>query len=84
MGSGKLAFAKVIKKSFPDPFGKYVFNRLPYALSNSPSGFQRLMDIVLKNVVGTECFVFIDDVTIFSKSAQEHDKQLENVLERFL
>ena len=37
----------------------------------------------MKNLVGTECWVFIDDVIIFSKSAQEHAPRLENVLQRF-
>ena len=41
------------------------------------------MDVVLKNLVGTECWVFIDDVIIFSKSAQKHAQRLENVLQRF-
>jgi hypothetical protein len=54
------------KTSFSVPCGKYEFNRLPYGLSNSPSSFQRLMDVILKNLVGTECWVFIDDVIIFS------------------
>jgi hypothetical protein len=71
------------KTGFSVPSGHYEFNRLPFGLSNSPSSFQRLMDIVLKNLVGTECFVFIDDVIIFSKSAQEHALRLENVLQIF-
>ena len=41
------------------------------------------MDIVLKNLVGTECWIFIDDVIILSKSAREHTQRLENVLQRF-
>ena len=61
------------------PFGHYKFNRLPFGLSKSPSNFQRLMD-VLRNLIGVQCYVFIDDV--FSKSA-EHAARLENVLERF-
>jgi hypothetical protein len=36
------------------PQGHYEFNRLPFGLSNSPSNFQRLMDRVLKSLVGTE------------------------------
>jgi len=60
--------------------GHYEFNRLPFVLSNSPSNFQRLMDIVLKSLVDTE---FIDDVIVFSKSAKEHALRLENVLRRF-
>jgi hypothetical protein len=71
------------KTSVSVPCGKYEFNRLPYGLSNSPSSFQRLMYVVLKNLVGTECWVFIDDVIIFSKSAEEHAQRLENVSQRF-
>jgi len=41
------------------------------------------MDAVLKNLVGTERWVFIDDVIIFSSTAQEHALRLENVLRRF-
>jgi hypothetical protein len=41
------------------------------------------MDVVLKNLVGPECWVFIDDVIISSKSAEEHAQRLKNVLQRF-
>ena len=40
------------------------------------------MDVLLKNSVGAECCVFIDDV-IFSNTAEEHTLRLENVLHRF-
>jgi len=43
---------------------------------------QRFMD-VLKNLIGDECYVFIDNVIGFSKSAEEHASMLEHVLERF-
>jgi len=56
---------------------------LPFGLSNSPANFQRLMDAVLKDLVGTECWVFIDDITVYSKSAEEHAARLWNVLHRF-
>jgi len=69
------------RTGFTVPFGHYEFNRLPFGLSNSPSNFQRLMD-VLRNLIGVQCYVFIDDI-IFSKSAEDHAARLENVLERF-
>jgi hypothetical protein len=41
------------------------------------------MDLVSKNLTGTECWVFIDDVIVYSDTIKEHDKRLSNVLERF-
>jgi hypothetical protein len=40
------------------------------------------MDIVLKNLVGIYCYVYLDDV-IFSQSAQEHAQRLETILHCF-
>jgi hypothetical protein len=71
------------RTGFTVPFGHYELNRLPFGLSNSLTNFQRLMDVVLKNLVGTECFVFLDDIIIFSESAEQHALRLENVLQRF-
>ena len=63
--------------------GHYQFNRLQYGLSNSPDSFQRLMDLILKNLTGTECWVFIDDVIVYSDTAGKLAKRLSGVFERF-
>jgi len=63
--------------------GHYEFNRLPFGLSNSPANFQRLMDKVLKDLIGVELWLYIDDVILFSDTAEEHARRLENVLQRF-
>jgi hypothetical protein len=65
------------------PLGHYEFNRLPFGLLNSPSNFQHLMDTVLRNLTGTECLVYIDDVIVYSSTAQEHARRLSNVLQCF-
>jgi hypothetical protein len=44
---------------FAVPSGHYEFNRLPFGLSNSPANFQRLMDTVLRNLIGVECCLWI-------------------------
>ena len=41
------------------------------------------MDLVLKNLTGTECWVFIDDVIVYSDTAEERAKRLSDVFERF-
>jgi len=40
------------RTGFAVPFGHYEFNRLPFGFSNSLSNFQRLMDVVLRNLIG--------------------------------
>jgi hypothetical protein len=59
------------RTAFTVPSGHYEFNRLPFGLSNSPANFQRLMDTVLKVLIGTELHIFVDDVLIFFNSAEE-------------
>ena len=54
--------------AFTVPSGHYEFNRLPFGLTNSPANFQRLMDAVLRNVIGVEC-CFLDDVVVFGHRA---------------
>jgi hypothetical protein len=41
------------------------------------------MDSVLKHLTGTEALVFIDDVIVYSDTAEEHAKRQANVFERF-
>jgi hypothetical protein len=38
---------------------------------------------VLKNLKGTEFWVFIDDIIIFGKTSKEHAERLVNVLDIF-
>ena len=71
------------RTAFSVPSGHYEFTRLPFGLANSPAYFQRLMDTVLKNLVGTECYIYLDDCVIFSNTAEEHARRLEHVLQRF-
>jgi hypothetical protein len=72
------------KSAFSVPsLGHFEFNTLPYGMSNSPASFQRLMDLVLKNLTGKECWVYIDGVIVYSDTAEERAKRLSNVLERF-
>jgi hypothetical protein len=42
-----------------------------------------MMDIVLKDLIGEVCLIYIDDIVVFSKTAKEHAVRLETVLERY-
>ena len=62
------------RTGFTVPLGHYEFSRLPFGLSNNPANFQRLMDLVLKNPMRTECHVYFDNVIIFYKSAEAGER----------
>lgn len=45
--------------------------------------FQRLTDNVLRECLGRECLVYIDDTTVYSVSLQEHIVSLSKVIQKF-
>lgn len=61
------------------PLGFYEFNRLPFGLSNSPATYQRLMESCLGDLHLNICFIFLDDLIIFTKSYDEHMNRLHLV-----
>jgi hypothetical protein len=79
----KLAEEYKMKTFFSVQSRHYNFLRLTYGLANSPASFQLLMDLVLRDLVGNECYTFIDDVIIFGNTIEEPAGRLGHVLERF-
>ena len=66
--------------AFSVNFKKYQFTKLPFGYTNSPSVFQSVMCQALNNIIGKLCFVFIDDILIFSRSIDEHLADIKSVL----
>jgi hypothetical protein len=60
------------KTAFNVENGHYEFVRMPFGLKNAPATFQRVMDTVLKKLQEKNCFVYMDDIIVFSTSLQEH------------
>lgn len=71
----------VQKTAFSVDHGLYEFVRMPFGLKNAPATFQRVMDHVLKDLIGKCCLVYMDDIIIFSASLQEHLVNLSKVLQ---
>lgn len=59
----------------------YEFNRMPFGLCNAPATFQRLMNRVLRTVLGKKALVYLDDVIVYSDSLENHLTNLEEVLD---
>jgi hypothetical protein len=59
----------------------YEWNRLSFGLTNAPGTFQRLMNYVLRSVIGKICLVYLDDIIVFSKTKEEHLTNLECIFD---
>jgi hypothetical protein len=51
-------------------------------LTNSSSTFMRLMNEVLKDFIGKFVIIYLDDILVFSKTEEEHFRNLKMVLRR--
>lgn len=69
------------KTAFSVNNGKYEFCRLQFGLKNASSIFQRTLDDILRKYIGKICHVYIDDVIIFSKTPEQHIKDIATILD---
>lgn len=68
------------KTAFNVNNGKYEFCRLPFGLRNAPSIFQRTIDDVLREWIGKCCYVYMDDIIIYSSDMESHLHDIETVI----
>lgn len=71
----------VPKTAITTPFGLYEFTHMTFGLCNAGQTFQRFMDEVLRDL--DFAYAYIDDVSISSRTEEEHKKHLRIVFERF-
>jgi len=55
---------------------------MTFGLTKAPATFQRSLHIILSGLKWQICLVYLDDVIIFSASAEQHVKDVDTVLHR--
>ena len=71
--------ADIGKTAVITPFGLYIFPRCPFGLKNAGQDFQRMMDAILGDL--PFCFVYLDDILVFSNNRQEHLEHLRQIFD---
>jgi hypothetical protein len=69
------------KTAFCTWYGLYEYTMMSFGLTKAPAYFMYLMNKVFMEYLDKFIVVFIDDILIFSKTEEEHEKHLRLVLE---
>ena len=71
----------VPKIAFKTRYSHYEFLVMPFGFTNAPTAFMDLMNRVFRPYLDQFVVVFIDDILVYSKDAQEHEHHLRIVLQ---
>jgi hypothetical protein len=71
------------KTSFTTPWGTFMYDKIPFGLMNVGSTFHRVMDITFIGETDKFLVIYLDDLTIFSKSDEDHLIHLKKILFAF-
>ena len=70
------------KTAFTTPWGTFMYAKMPFGLMNAGATFQRAMDIAVIEQKDKILVIYLDDITLFSKSYEEHVAHLMRVFKK--
>jgi hypothetical protein len=76
----KIRESDIPKTAFVTRYGQYEFTVMSFGLTNAPVYFMNLMNKVFMEELDKFVVVFIDDILVYSKRVEEHEKHLRVVL----
>jgi ribonuclease HI len=70
------------KTAFTTPWGTFIYAKMPFGLMNAGATFQRAMDIAFIGEKDRFMVIYLDDITVFSRSDKEHCSHLRKVFSK--
>ena len=70
------------KTTFTTPWGTFMYVKMPFGLMNAGATFQRAMERSFSEDIGYFIIIYLDDITVFSKTDEEHLIHLRKVFEK--
>ena len=62
------------------PWGLYEWVVMPMGIKNVPAIHQRRVTSALRNWIGKICHVYLDDIVIWSRSLEDHERNVSTIL----
>ncbi|WVZ50407.1 hypothetical protein U9M48_001660 [Paspalum notatum var. saurae] len=78
----KIREEDIPKIAFVTRYGHHEFTVVSSGLTNAPAYFMNMMNLIFMEELDRFVVVFTDDILIYSKTREEHEKQLRDVLEK--
>ena len=71
----------ILKTTFHTRYSHYEFLVMSFGLNNEPDAFMNLMKMVFREYVDSLVIIFIDDILIYSRTKEGHEKHLRLTLQ---
>ena len=78
----KIRNEDILKTAFVTRYGQYEFNAVSFGPTNASTYFMNMMNKVFMDDLDKFVVVFIDDILVYSATAEEHEQHLRIVLEK--
>jgi hypothetical protein len=70
------------KTTFTTPWGTFMYAKMPFGLMNAGATFQREMDIEFVEEKEKFIVIYLDDITVYSDSDEQHLEHLKRVFQK--
>ena len=70
------------KTAFRTRYGHFEYTVMPFGLTNAPAVFQHMANDIFRDFLDIFLIIYLDDLLIYSKTQEEHNAHVRQVLQR--